>query len=124
MKAIELIRKDIPMKKVMMCAVIIINSAISTAYAGMGSGKVTKIYAHEKNGGAGVIMFAVQNHNNAPSQCPGHEWAFDVNTDQGKAMYSLLLAAASQGKPVTVKGAGDCAAWGDRERPIWIMVDY
>ncbi|MGF1863698.1 hypothetical protein L4D15_00270 [Enterovibrio norvegicus] len=97
---------------------------IATAQAGTGSGKITRIYAHEKNGGAGVIMFNVQNHVNPPASCPGHEWAFDANTDQGKAMYSLLLAAASQGKPVTVMGTGDCAAWSDRERPAWIMVDY
>jgi hypothetical protein len=96
----------------------------SSAMAGDGSGKVTRIYAHEKGSGAGVIMFAVQNHITPPSTCPGHEWAFDANNDQGKAMYSLLLSAAVQGKSVTVKGAGDCSAWGDRERPSWIMVNY
>lgn len=112
------------MKKLLVCAAIIVSSVVSTAYAGSGSGKITLIYAHEKNDGAGVIMFAVQNHTGAPSQCPSHEWAFDANTDQGKAMYSLLLSAAAQGKPVQVKGAGDCAAWSDRERPIWIMVNY
>lgn len=94
------------------------------AVAGRGSGHITRIYAHEKNGGAGVIMFHVENHTNPPAECPGLEWAFDVNNDQGKAMYALLLAAASQGKPIVVKGAGDCSAWGDRERPSWIMVDY
>ncbi|WP_325892212.1 hypothetical protein [Grimontia sp. NTOU-MAR1] len=95
-----------------------------SATAGEGSGKITRIYAHEKNGGAGVIMFNVETHTNPPASCPGHEWAFDANNDQGKAMYALLLAAASQGKSVTVKGSGDCAAWADRERPFWIMVDY
>ena len=96
----------------------------SSVFAGNGSGKVTRIYAHPKHNGAGVIMFAVQNHTNPPSDCPSHEWAFDANTDHGKAMYSLLLSAAAQGKPVTVIGAGDCKAWSDRERPSWIMVDY
>ena len=91
--------------------------------AGDGSGKVTRIYALQKNNGLGVIMFAVQNHSTPPI-CSSHEWAFDVNNDQGKAMYALLLSAASQGKSVVVKGAGDCSAWGDRERPAWIMVDY
>ncbi|CZF86977.1 hypothetical protein GMA8713_05018 [Grimontia marina] len=61
------------------------------ASAGEGSGKVTRIYAHEKNGGAGVIMFNVETHTNPPASCPGHEWAFDANNDQGKAMYALLL---------------------------------
>jgi hypothetical protein len=39
-----------------------------------------------KKNGAGVIMFAVQNHTAQPSSCPGHEWAFDANTDHGNAM--------------------------------------
>jgi hypothetical protein len=94
-----------------------------SASAGDGSGKVTRIYAHQKNNGSGVIMFALQNHSNSPI-CSGHEWAFDANNEQGKAMYALLLSAASQGKSVIVKGVGDCSAWGDRERPAWIMVDY
>jgi hypothetical protein len=72
----------------------------TTVLSGDGSGRVTRIYAHEKNGGAGVIMFSVENHSNPPASCPGHEWAFDANDAQGKAMYALLLAAASQGKPI------------------------
>lgn len=97
---------------------------ITNAYAGAGSGKVTQIYTHEKNNGAGVIMFTVENHSGQPSACPGPEWAFDANSDLGKAMYSLILSAAALGKSIVVQGAGDCAAWADRERPLWIRVDY
>jgi hypothetical protein len=95
-----------------------------SAFSGEGSGKVTRVYAHEKNDGQGVIMFDVENHSNPPSDCPGHEWAFDANTEQGKAMYSLLLTAASKGQAVRVKGKGDCRDWGDRERPSWIMLEF
>ena len=99
----------------------------SNAIAGTGSGKVTRIYAHPKftNGvDTGVILFNVEIHNDAPASCPGSEWAFNADTEHGKAMYALLLSAAAQGKPVYVRGAGDCADWGDRERPSWISVTY
>ena len=33
---------------------------------------------------------------------------FDVNTDAGKAIYSMALAAASTGKSVPAYGTGQC----------------
>ena len=110
------------MKKLFFLMLFVLLS--SCVFAGEGSGKVTRIYAHDKNDGSGVIFFAVENHTNAPSDCPGNEWAFDANTDHGKAMYALLLSAAAQKQSVNIKGAGDCKAWGDRERPHWVMVNY
>lgn len=95
----------------------------SFTYAGTGSGKVSKIMVHEKSNGLGVIMFLVEKHENRP-KCAVYGWAFDANTDLGKAMYAMLLSAAAQGKPVNVYGTNDCVAWGDRERPFWISVDY
>ena len=103
---------------------LIFGVASFSVLAGDGSGKITRIFAHEKNGTEVVIMFNVENHSNPPASCPNNEWAFDANNDLGKAMYSLLLSAAAQGKSITVKGSGDCKAWPDRERPVWIMVDY
>ncbi|BFM10980.1 hypothetical protein R50072_11330 [Simiduia litorea] len=110
------------MKNLMFFLSLVFLSHLATA--GDGSGKVKRIYAHEKNNGAGVIFFSVETHTNPPTSCPGHEWAFDANNDHGKAMYALLLSSAAQGKSVVVKGAGDCAAWNDRERALWILVDY
>ncbi|MEX2964506.1 hypothetical protein [Microbulbifer sp. TYP-18] len=94
--------------------------------AGTGSGKIINIYAHEKGDGTGVIFFETENNTNkaACSANGGKEWAFRVDTDQGKAMYSLLLAAASTGRNITVNGKGDCDDWGDRERPKYIRVSY
>ncbi len=92
--------------------------------AGTGSGKITHLMVHDKviNGeNVGVIIFDVQNHI-APPACSSHQWAFDVNTAPGKAMYSLLLTAAAQGKDVWIYGADDCNAWGDRERPYNIYI--
>lgn len=95
-----------------------------SSFAGDGSGKVELLMAHPKviNGtSVGLIIFDVTNHNSPPS-CPGHEWAFDANDPHGKAMYALLLSASAQGKDVWVQGAGDCAHWPDRERPLYIWM--
>ena len=96
-------------------------------HAGSGSGKIIQIYAHEKGDGIGVILFELQ-YNSNKATCStansGKEWAFRVDTAQGKAMYSLLLSAAATGKDVTVNGVGDCADWGDRERLKYIRVKY
>jgi hypothetical protein len=99
------------------------------AFSGTGSGLVTRIFAHEKDNGNGVIMFATENHtidasDNNGTPCSSHEWAFDAHTHLGKAMYSLLLAAAAQKIPVIVNGMGSCSAWGDREEPSYIYVNY
>ena len=99
----------------------------SGVFAGSGSGKITHIYAHESGGGSGVILFQIEN-NTDKAACStaegGKEWAFRADTSQGKMMYSLLLAAASAGQHVFVRGKGDCADWGDRESPKYIRVSY
>lgn len=110
-------------KKMLVAALIAM--PFSSSIAGEGSGKVGLIIAHQKivNGtNGGVIMFEVTNHDNPPSSCPGHEWAFDANDPHGKAMYALLLSASAQGKDVAVHGSGDCGAWPDRERPLYIWM--
>ncbi|GLX78752.1 hypothetical protein tinsulaeT_20920 [Thalassotalea insulae] len=92
--------------------------------AGDGSGLITRIYVHDGAGTkAPVVMFNVETHTGQP-ECSSHEWAFELETEVGKAMYALLLSAASQNKPVVVKGANHCNAWGDREHPYWISLAF
>jgi hypothetical protein len=110
------------MKSIIFSIVLLIIS--SAAFSGDGSGFVTRIYAHEKDNGNGVIMFATQNHTVGDAKCSSSEWAFDAHNDHGKAMYALLLSAAAQGKTVIVSGKGTCDAWGDRESPSYIYVNY
>ena len=93
------------------------------ALSGEGSGLIQSIYVHDKNNGDGVVMFSVKTHTNKPS-CSSHEWAFDLNTTQGKAMYTFILSAAAMGKPVLVKGKNACSAWDNREEPKWVRVTY
>ena len=103
----------------------------SKASAGYGTGTITSLFAHAQGGnGAGTIMFTITVHEQAPS-CSTvgdpSEWAFSLNTEHGKAMYSMLLSAQAQNKEVTVSGwgngeAGNCDDWGDRERPKYIRI--
>ena len=108
-------------------ALILLLTFAGMANAGVGTGKVVEIYAHEKGDGVGLIIFQTQ-ENTDKAACStaieGKEWAFRADTDQGKAMYALLLSAASSGKEVIVVGKGDCNDWGDRERPKYIRVKY
>jgi hypothetical protein len=66
-------------------------------------------------------MFDVENHTNAPA-CSSTAWAVDLGNEAGQAMYSLLMMAASQNKSVVVQGTNDCLAWGDRERPLYVVL--
>jgi hypothetical protein len=49
-----------------------------------------------------------------PAPCSGtthKDLAFDTNTDAGRAVYSLLLAAKTSGARVTARGTGTCTVY-------------
>lgn len=86
------------------------------AVAGDGSGRVTTIMVHEGD----VMFFALDTHMGAPACNPNGQWAVSLASQKGRAMYAMLLSAQARSAPVYVKGAGDCADWGDRERPLYM----
>ena len=93
----------------------------SNVYAGTGWGKVTRIQPVL----ADTVIFTVENHVTMPScSNQGLDWALSLTTNTGRAQYSLLLAAAAQKKSVSITGFHDCRAWGDREAPYFIIMDY
>ncbi len=100
--------------------------ATGLSFAGTGGGKVRHIMLHVGAGEAGVLFFKTE-YNSNKAACStadgGTHWAVSLDTGLGRAMYSLLLAAQAQQKTVYVAGSGDCASWGDRERPYAISVD-
>ena len=97
---------------------------IQICFGGHGSGLITRLYVHSGSSKRGpVVMFAVKKHIEN-LRCSGHQWAFKINTDIGKAWYALLLSAAAQQKPVIIRGSNDCKDWPNRERPRWIRIDY
>ncbi|MDW6002756.1 hypothetical protein [Vibrio mangrovi] len=103
---------------------ILLGSLLSfTASAGTGTGKITQVIVHRDDSGHGVVMFRTEgNSEKAPCSTITNEWAFSLSNELGKAMYSLVLAAQAQGKPVTVKGMHQCNDWSDRESPLYVAV--
>ena len=100
-------------------------STVPAAAAGSSTGEVTRLYVHNGDSAGGMIMFAAGTHNNKPScSTLGDEWAFELGTPEGQAMYALLLSAVPQGLSIHVVGTGTCDAWGDRETARYIRVDF
>ena len=92
-----------------------------SAWCGGGSGTVKRIMVHQGD----IVMFSLGDHINKPAcSLVGEDWALSLATEEGRAMYALLLSAAAQGHTVHVEGRGDCSAWGDRENPKFMWVDY
>lgn len=111
------------MKTKLLTSLLALTTLISTnVFAGSSYGKLKSIDVYQ--GGGGIIIFDVgDEHKNKPAcSTSGNNWALDTSTSKGMAMYSALLLAAAKNKNVRIDGSGDCADWGDRERPAYIAV--
>lgn len=97
--------------------------------AGTASGKIKNLLVHTDAGnGQGMFMFTIIGQRDGVPACStvnnGKDWALSLEKESGRAIYSLLLTAQSQGKEVFVLGRGNCNSWGDREEPHYInMID-
>ena len=96
------------------------------SYAGTGSGQVDLITVFAQGGnGEGTLFFRTATNNNK-ANCStidnGKQWAITLEKEYGKSMLALLLSAEAQGKSIFVEGQGDCADWGDRERPRYAYI--
>lgn len=69
-------------------------------------------------------MFSAGTHLNKPvcAVAGFASWAIKLDTETGKHMMSLVLAAHAQGKRVHVQGTNHCNAWGDREQPFYAYI--
>jgi hypothetical protein len=89
----------------------------ANATEGSSNGRVVSLMVHQGD----VVFFNVGAHANpAPCGKDFTDWAISLATEEGRAMYSLLLTAAATKTSVSVVGAGHCNAWGDRESPKYI----
>lgn len=92
----------------------------SVVHAGSSVGKVKLLMP-----GNNVVIFKLENHvNEPPCSVNAGQWALSLANETGKAQYALLLSAAAQGMVVEVIGSNTCGAWGDRESPTWVSVQY
>ena len=97
--------------------------------AGESEGPVTQIFVNKPNplcgNNAGAVMFSAGQHTNKPAcSHAATDWTIPLDSEWGRAMYSLLLTAAASGKPVKVYGTGTCDVWSDRESVNVILIDY
>ena len=88
---------------------------------------MTEILVQSNEGnGHGVFMFYIAGERREVPACStvrgGRSWAMSLEKEFGRAMYSLLLSAQSQGKDVYIHGRGHCSSWGDREEPQYIQI--
>lgn len=101
--------------------VALVAAFVEPAVAGGSSGTVTMVMAHAGN----IVMFDAGVHTEKPAcSVVGNQWALSLSTDDGKAKYAMLLAAAAQNKKVSVYGTGLCSAWPDRETPLYVSIEY
>ena len=93
------------------------------AHAGGGLGKVGRVYVNAVS----KVFFDVGVHNNPPA-CQSQnnqtilEFAIDLNTTAGEAMYALIMSAKGLDKDVQVVGSNDCSAWADREGVQYLYI--
>ena len=85
--------------------------------AGSGSGTVAGVNVEGASG-----KFSTTAHPGAPACATTGRWAVDVSTPQGQSLWSAVLLAYSQNKPVTIGGTGTCGVWGDSETVAWIYL--
>ena len=85
--------------------------------AGSGSGNVAGVSVESASG-----KFSTSTHSGAPACATTGRWAVDVSTPQGQSLWSGVLLAYSQNKPVTIGGTGTCTVWGDSETVAWIYL--
>lgn len=92
--------------------------AATAVAGGSGSGFIVGI-----NSEAGSGKFQTNGgHPNAPACATTGRWAVDVTTPAGQAMWSTILTAYSQNRPVTVGGFGQCNVWPDSETVQWVQL--
>jgi hypothetical protein len=109
------------MKNCLFTLILFVLSLADQAMAGGSVGNVTMVMAHSGN----AVIFDAGVHTEKPAcSIVGNQWAFTLTTEDGRAKYAMLLAAAAQNKKVTVYGTGLCSAWPDRETPLYISIEY
>ncbi|WP_394203812.1 hypothetical protein [Marinagarivorans algicola] len=96
------------MKKIIFGACMFFVSNLSYAY---GIANSTVDLVRIDRNGKGMIKFD-SSIGHEPASCTSATYvsymSFDANTDGGKAIYSLALAAAASGKKVIAYGTGTC----------------
>ena len=85
---------------------------------GSSVGSVSPLYVQGNK-----AFFTAGTHNEKPAcSTVGDEWAIDISSESGKAVYAMLLTAYSLNSEVIVYGTGKCTVWIDREDVNYMLM--
>lgn len=90
-----------------------------TALSGTSTGTVRTVIVNASN----FLFFEAGTISNRAS-CGGssNQWAVNINSTNGKSLFTLVLFAKSTGRSITVVGTGACNSWGDREDALYALI--
>jgi len=96
----------------------VLATAVLSSTLAFGAGSVSSaqvVGVRVDSSGKGLVIFD-RPLGGAPASCTipyyANSLAFNLNTNAGKAILALALAAKASGDPVTVHGLGTCATYG------------
>jgi len=92
------------------CALILGASLTPAVASSINPGKVAAVYVYGTKG-----LVDIAGSHTAPACAVSGQWAFDLTTASGQAMYATAMTAYSTKANVMVVGSGSCPDWGDRE---------
>ena len=104
------------MKTLMIIFLLLVNAC---AFAGSQHGNVQKLYVSGRDyappyqNPSHVSMDGT--YNEKPACASSGYWAIDTETEQGKAILTLLLTSSATGKKLSLYGTGSCSLRPDME---------
>ena len=85
------------------------------AFSGSGSGGVRIEHVGTFNGN-NIVFFCTDQVADKPECNTFHDrWTINLDTEVGKAQYSLILAAQAAGSVIRVNGLNTCNLWSNSE---------
>ncbi len=101
--------------------------ASSVSYAGNQVGTIQKLFISGRDYPAPnqnpTHVFVTGNYNAKPDCASSGYWALNSDTQQGRAILSLLLTANATGKSISLLGTGDCSLRPDMETLFQVGIE-
>jgi len=93
-----------------------------SAQAGEGAGTVANLIVRDSDGLV-YVQLATPPTSRASCAATTTYWMIqNENSDSGKRLYAVLLAAHVAGRNVIIQGKNTCARWGDGEDILYVLM--
>jgi len=92
----------------------------SAIQAGEVTGKITSVLVRQSDGLTYFHVDATPTGRPACAAATTYWMIKDENSEAGKKLYSMILAARASGAEIRVVGANTCTRWGDGEDIQWM----